>query len=124
MNFSESDRGIIYTAQARVDAEYENLYDLFNFPPFGTKYDELFGLEDYISDLINARNKIIRNQMELLMGDYNLFSNFKKKYEKQIKEAKRYKKESNDNPKEAFAIFEKEKGLPKSYLGGRDYTPW
>jgi len=124
MIFSESDLKVIYAAKARIDAEYVNLYDLFNFPPFGTKYDELSGSEDYLSDLVDARIKIIRNQVELLMGEYNLFLDFKKKYEKQIKEAKRYKKESNDDPNEAFVIFEKEKGLPKSFYGGRNYTPW
>ncbi len=124
MMFSESDLKMISAARSRIDAEYENLYDLFNFPPFGTKYEEFFGKEDYISDLIDARIKILQNQTNLLMDDYDLFSDFKKMYEKSIKEAKRYKKESDDDPKKAFALFEEEKGIPKSWRGGRDWTPW
>ena len=87
MMFSESDLKIISSARTRIDAEYENLYDLFNFPPFGTKYEEFFGKEDYISNLIDARIKILQNETNLLMGDYDLFSDFKKMYEKSIKEA-------------------------------------
>lgn len=126
MMFSESDLKIIYSAVSRIDAEYENLYDLRNFPPFGTKYEEFFGKEDYIADLIDARMDILRNQTNLLMGDYDLFLNFKKKYAKSIKEAKRYKKESNDDSQKAFDLFEKEKGIPETGLGSprKEWTPW
>lgn len=117
--FSESDWKLIKNAQKRIDTAYENLYDLVNFPPFRTTAS---GLGDYIQELITAHIKL-RNtdKMDLMFGEYQLFTDFKNKYAEVIKEALSYKNKTNDNNNLAFELYYKKNNLP--YVSGQRAMP-
>ncbi len=126
IEFSESDRKLISAAQKRVDAEYFNLWDLSHFPPFGTPAGDYSEKRAYKDELILAHMEIIgKGEMSLLMGEYELFTSFKNKFEKLIKEAKSYRKKSNNDINKAQNLFHEETKTPFELISSmeREY-PW